>query len=112
MEMLRLLGTVPVDRYTVETKALLRETLRRWMDGNAGAERAHIVEVDLDELRDDPRFGRLTQLPTAFDAAPRDVDELRCAARRLLATNPEYRRLMREVGAGDGVAPSAGCAPG
>ena len=112
MEMLRLLGTVPVDRYTVETKALLRETLRRWMDGNAGAERAHIVEVDLDELRDDPRFGRLTQLPTAFDAAPRDVDELRCAARRLLRTNPEYRRLMREVGAGDGVAPSAGCAPG
>jgi hypothetical protein len=48
-------------------------------------------------------------LPTAFDAAPRDVDELRCAARRLLATNPEYRRLMREAGAGDGAAPSADC---
>ena len=114
MEMLRLLGTVPVDRYTVETKALLRETLRRWMDGTGGRERAHIVEVDLDELRDDPRFGRLTRLPTAFGATARDVDELRCAARRLLATNPEYRRLLLTVGSPDGAvdaaAPAAGCA--
>lgn len=99
MEMLRLLGTVPVDRYTVETKALLRETLRRWMEGRGGTERLHVIEVDLDELRDDPRFGGLTRLPTAFDAAPRDVDELRCAARRLLTANAEYRRLLVASGA-------------
>jgi len=98
-EMLRLLGTVPVDRYTVETKALLRETLRRWMDGRASAERLHVIEVDLDELRDDPRYGRLTRLPTAFDVSSRDVDELRCAARRLLTANPEYRRLLEASGA-------------
>ena len=110
MEMLRLLGTVPVDRYTVETKALLRETVLRWMDGVEGVERAHVIEVDLDMLRDDARFGRLTQLPTAFDAAPHDVDELRCAARRLLVSNPDYRRLLREVGAADGAALSAACA--
>lgn len=109
MEMLRLLGTVPVDRYTVETQALLRETMARWMDGIEGAERAHVIEVDLGELREDPRFGRLTQLPTAFDATARDVDELRCAARALLAANPEYRRLLREVGAADGAAASAAC---
>ena len=110
MEMLRLLGTVPVDRYTVETQALLRETMARWMDGIDGADRAHVIEVDLGELREDPRFGRLTQLPTAFDVAIRDVDELRCAARSLLASNPEYRRLLREVGAADGLGPSTGCA--
>lgn len=98
-EMLRLLGTVPVDRYTVETKALLRETLPRWMDGDDGAERVHIIEVDLDALHDDVRYGRLTTLPTSFDATPRDVDELRCAARHLLRSNPEYRRLMRAAGA-------------
>ena len=110
MEMLRLLGTVPVDRYTVETKALLRETLRRWMDGSEGAELAHIVEVDLDELRDDPRFGRLTRLPTAFDAAPGDVDELRCAARRLLTANAEYRRFLAASGTAAEAADAGGAA--
>ena len=107
-EMLRLLGTVPVDRYTVETKVLLRETLRRWMDGSEGAEGVHVIEVDLDELRDDPRFGRLTRLATAFDAAPRDVDELRCAARQLLTANPEYRRLLG-ASAAAATAVAAGC---
>lgn len=110
MEMLRLTGTVPVDRYTVETKALLRETLRRWMDGDGGAERAHIVEVDLDELRDDPRYGRLTRLPTAFDAAPGDIDELRCAARRLLMANAEYRRFLAASGTAAAAAEPTDCA--
>jgi NTE family protein len=110
MEMLRLTGTVPVDRYTVETKALLRETLRRWMDGDGGTERTHIVEVDLDELRDDPRFGRLTRLPTAFDAAPGDIDELRCAARRLLMANAEYRRFLAASGTAAAAADPTDCA--
>lgn len=98
MEMLRLLGTVPVDRYAAETKALLRDTLRGWMAADGGLERLHIVEVDLDEMRDDPRFARLTQLPTSFNASPQDVDGLRCAARLVLAANPEYQRLLRAAG--------------
>lgn len=108
--MLRLLGTVPVDRYTIESKALLRETLRRWMGPVDGVDRLHIVEVDLDELRDDPRFGRLSRLPTAFDAAAADVDELRCAARLMLAANREYQRLLREAGGTEAARPGlTGC---
>jgi NTE family protein len=98
MSMLRLLGTVPVDRYTIESKVLLRETLERWMEPMGGVDLLHIVEVDLDELRDEPRFGRLSRLPTTSDAAAADVDELRCAARLMLASNPEYQRLLREAG--------------
>ena len=106
-EMLRLLGTVPVDRYTLETRALLRETLHRWMpDGEAAL--LHVVDVDLDALRDDPRYGRLSLLPTAFDAPDRDIDALRCAARALLAAAPEYRRLLAETGGGS-PARSSGC---
>lgn len=110
MAMLRLLGTVPVDRYTVESKALLRETLRRWMR-DAGAEaRLHIIEIDLDDLRDDPRFGRLSRLPTALDAKAADVDELRCAARLMLEANADYRRLLRETGIAEGARPGlTGC---
>jgi NTE family protein len=108
--MLRLLGTVPVDRYTIESKALLRETLRRWMRDAGGEGRLHIIEIDLDDLRDDPRFGRLSRLPTALDAKPADVDELRCAARVMLEADAEYRRLLREMGVTGGARPGlAGC---
>jgi NTE family protein len=98
-EMLRLLGTVPVDRYTAETKALLHETLRRWMPASEAA-LLHVIEIDLDDLRDDARYGRLVLLPTAFDAPDRDIDALRCAASELLAAAPEYRRLLAEAGGG------------
>ena len=108
--MLRLLGTVPVDRYTIESKALLRETLQRWMAGAGGGQRLHIIEIDLDDLRDDPRFGRLARLPTALDAETADVDELRCAARLMLEADAEYRRLLRETGVAGGARPGlTGC---
>ena len=108
--MLRLLGTVPVDRYTIESKALLRETLRRWMGTAGGEQRLHIIEIDLDDLRDDPRFGRLARLPTALDAKSADIDELRCAARLMLEANAEYRRLLQETGVAEGARPGlTGC---
>ena len=108
--MLRLLGTVPVDRYTVESKALLRETLRRWMRDAGAEDRLHIIEIDLDDLRDDPRFGHLSRLPTALDAKPADIDALRCAARMLLDANADYRRLLSETGVADSARPGlTGC---
>lgn len=107
-DMIRMLGTVPVDRYSVESKALLREALARWSqvlvaEGRGGD--LHHIEVELDAMRDQPRYARLLALPTTFNLPDADVDDLRCASRLLLAGNSEYRRLVLDLG---GVEPRPG----
>ena len=106
--MIRMLGTIPVDRYSVESKALLREALGRWAaaleaDGRRGD--LHHVEVELDAMREQPRYARLLSLPPTFNLPDADIDDLRCASRLLLAGNAEYRRLVLDLG---GIAPRPG----
>lgn len=95
LEMLRLMGTVPVDRYSAETRVLLDEALRR----HAKAEQAELyhIEIELETLRNDPQLARLVEIPTSFTLAPKDGLSLRCATRRLLLASTDYRRLIRDI---------------
>jgi len=96
LQMLRLMGTVPVDRYTAESKVRLREALeQRARELHA---ELHYVEIELEDLRLDPRFVHLVELPTSFDMRPDDVQALRCASRGLLAQSAEYQRLRLALG--------------
>lgn len=101
-EMLRLVGTVPVDRYSLESKSLLRETLREWarkLEKDGADDNLYFVDIDLQTLRTHPRYGRLTRIPTAFSARSTDIDDLRCAAREMLLASAEYQRLIRDTAA-------------
>lgn len=103
VEMLKLLGTVPMDRYTIESRVFLRETLERWVksmkvDNDIDVDDfLHLIEVDLDSLSG-TRYERLVTLPTMLTASRRDVDDLRCAARLLLERSSDYRRLLDAEG--------------
>lgn len=109
LDMLKLVGTVPMDRYSVESKALLTETLQRWANrlspGNA-KDALYFIDLSLDNLRDHPRFGEVTRIETTFSLKRAQVDELRCAAKLLLSSDPEYRRLLNALGAG-AISPAA-----
>ena len=110
-EMIRMLGTVPVDRYSVESKALLRETLAEWASELAKEGRRgdlHYIQVELDHQGDRGRYARLLGLPLSFSVEDADVDALRCAARELLAESPEYRRLLADLGGAE-PRPLTGC---
>jgi NTE family protein len=103
LDMLKLVGTVPMDRYSVESKALLKETLARWV-GRLSPESAgtalYFIDLSLDSLRDNPRFKAVTQIETTFSLKRSQVDELRCAAKLLLSGDPEYQRLLSSQGGG------------
>jgi len=94
---------VPMDRYSVESKALLKETLARWV-GRLSPESAgtalYFIDLSLDSLRDNPRFKAVTQIETTFSLKRSQVDELRCAAKLLLSGDPEYQRLLSSQGGG------------
>jgi len=112
--MLRLMGTVPVDRYSVESKVLLRQTLEAWserLDNGTGSKGLYFIDLELDALQSDPRYGRLTRLKTSLSDPPRDIAELRCAAKALLSRTPEYQRLLKEKGGQHSLPPSCTVAP-
>lgn len=106
LQMLKLMGTVPVDRYSAETRILLDEALRK----HAAAENAALyhIEIELETLRNDPDLARLVEIPTSFTLAARDGVALRCATRRLLLASPDYQRLIRDV-SGSAVTTSSRC---
>jgi len=113
-DMLRLMGTVPVDRYSVESKALLQQTLVAWsgrLERGAGSNGLYFIDLELDALQNDPRYGRLARLKTSLSDPPRDIAELRCAARVLLNRAAEYQRLIKEKGGQHSPPPSCLAAP-
>ena len=96
LEMLRLMGTVPVDRYTADSRMLLPAALQAWTR-SLQAELFH-VDLQLESLRSDPQLGSLVAVPTSLALRREDIDALRCAAGQLLQRSTEYRRLLKELG--------------
>jgi len=88
--MLRLMGTVPVDRYTAESKLRLRAAL----EAEARELYAELHYIEIDSLRAEPEFAALVELPTSFDLQPDAIRALHRASRRLLGQSPEYQRLL------------------
>lgn len=97
LDMLRLMGTVPVDHYTAATQVLLHAALQEHAQRKQA--KLHVINVELGELRENSSLERLVELPTSFDLPPGDSMALRCAARMLLTRSPAYRELLRELGA-------------
>lgn len=95
LQMLRLMGTVPVDRYTADSRMLLPTALQRWTQ-TMNAELFY-VELELESLRADPQLGALVAVPTSLALHREEIDGLRCAAGHLLQRSVEYRRLIRAL---------------
>jgi NTE family protein len=95
LQMLRLMGTVPVDRYSAESRILLNDALKE----HARREQAELyhIEIELEALRSDPQLTRLVELPTSFTLARGDALALRCATRRILLASSDYQRLIRDL---------------
>lgn len=92
--------TVQIGRYNVETLTRLRDSLDTWRTepGPASPKATYIVQVDFAGLRDADERNALAHLPTSLTLPPETVDRLRDAARDILLAQPEYRRLVEDLG--------------
>jgi NTE family protein len=95
-DMLRLMGTVPVDRYTAASKAALREQLSNRL-GHDRIDSLYFIEVELSSLLGHPEWSYLATLPTSFTIERSQVDALREATGYLLRGSPEYRRWLDDI---------------
>ena len=117
--LLKSAGT-PIDAFSFEAVELLRDTAKQWdtarlirnstaMAGNkdpavAAALRLpnaeiYVIDVSFTALKDKAEFEYLNQLPTSFVLPPEAVDRLRAAAATLITDSPEFKRLLKDVGA-------------
>ncbi|MGO9017526.1 MAG: patatin-like phospholipase family protein [Syntrophobacteraceae bacterium] len=106
-------SSIAIQRYNMETVALLSESLPRWADeirrgrcgsgqistepGSCGDIEFYLVQVRFDALDDEAERHYFKQLPTSFVLKPDEVDKLRDAARRILAKSKEFQRLVHDL---------------
>jgi NTE family protein len=111
--MLESYASIAIERYNVETLALLKGGLKRWAEqvraercpaghvssepGSCGDIRFYVVEVKFDALKDEQERWYFKRLPTSFALGHEEVDKLRAAARRILAESKEFQRLLRDL---------------
>lgn len=118
---------VPIDRYSYEAVELLKDIIARWHTARslkiAGAfasgnnpvlaRAADVPDIDLYAVDvsfsahpDPAERDYLNDMPTSFVLTDEQVDRLRAAAGVAIRESPEFRRLLRELGATP-VAPSS-----
>ncbi len=106
-------STIAIQRYNIETLALLKENVRGWADqlraarcsnghvpddGSCGDIRFYVVYVGFNLLTDEQEREYLNHIPTSFNLEPEQVNKLRAAARDILGQSKEFRRFLQDLG--------------
>ena len=117
--LLKAAGT-PIDAFSYEAVELLRDTAAKWQTlrqvrnsaafaankdpAVAKALRApeaeiYAIDVSFPRLKDKAELAYLNQQPTSFVLPAEAVDRLRKAAGTIIMDSPEFKRLLKDVGA-------------
>ncbi len=96
--------TAMINNYTFESTALLRRMVKDW-SAFRRTEVPHeapldyyVTEVSFNALPNVEERAGFLDMPTSFNLADEQVDRLRDAAKRILYNNPDFQRLVRDLG--------------
>lgn len=111
--MLESYSSIAIERYNVETLALLKESVKEWAEqvrtkrcpkgeistkpGSCGDIEFYVIEVKFDALKDEEERWCFKRLPTSFNLTSEEVDKLRAVARRILLESGEFQRLLKDL---------------
>ena len=111
---------VPIEHYSYESIELLKDRAVRWRglrrlresaafahntdpaiaaELNGPEAEIYVIDVSFAALKDEAESRYLKELPTSFVLPPEAVDRLRAAAGTIIASSPEFQRLLKDVGA-------------
>ncbi len=97
------MSDIQLHRYNTATIELMKRTLASWAQEMSTEDRPvepYFILLDFDGIQDHERRSVLNQIPTSFDLSDEQVDLLIDAGGELLRTNPEYQRLLNDLGEG------------
>lgn len=94
---------IPLDRFSFETKALLRASFAQWaadLQRNRGdpddrAVEFYLIDIDFEALQDPQERTYLRTIPTRWTLPEGALARIRAAARTLLEESDEFQRLLR-----------------
>lgn len=96
------LADIQLHLYNTETNVLLKQQLMQWTEAMSTAEHpvsSYLIELDVAEIGDPEERVYFNKIPTSFTLEKEQADMLINTARRLLQKNPEYQKLLHELGA-------------
>jgi len=109
-------SSISINRYNRETMAVLQESFSRWANqirsgrcppgqistepGSCGDIEFYLVDVSFGNLKDKAERDWLAKLLTSFRLSGEQVDRLRAGARKILTESDDFKRLLRDLGAG------------
>ena len=88
--------------YNTETLTLLKQEMVQWAEITSTKEHPvtpYFIEVNVTDVEDSEQKVYFNNIPTSFSLEKEQADMLINTARRLLRKNPEYRKLLHELGA-------------
>lgn len=99
-QQLKAVSDIPLNRYSFETRELLRSSLEQlraeFRRGNPRPDiEFYLVEVDLLNTESSADREYFLSIPTALSLTPEQVQRLRTAGAELLRKSPDYQRLLQ-----------------
>jgi NTE family protein len=105
-DVIQALADIPVDRFSAETRLLLRAAFEKWRsqpvpsDPHGEMPQIFTAEVSLRSVPDEGQRSLLMLLPTSLSLPGDDVRKLRAAGARLLRESTDFQRLVRQLSVG------------
>ena len=106
-------STIAIQRYNVETVALLHQHFKGWAreiqvkrcppgqvstePGTCGDINFYLAEVKFADLDNEEEKAHFMRLPTSFKLEAEQVDKLRAVSRRLLSQSEEFQKFLRDL---------------
>ena len=100
-ETISAMSNIQLHRYNDATQVLMDRSLERWVEllstpGNPVT--VYNVKVELIDILHPEDQAFFNQIPTSFSLSEEQVDRLIEAGRELLRNNPDYQRLLADLG--------------
>jgi NTE family protein len=94
-------SSAQLHRYNSATLELMREAIPRWAEQASTPQQTvepHFIQVGFHDFLEHDTLQFFNRIPTSFDLSDEQVDRLISAGRELLRRDPEFQRLVAELG--------------
>lgn len=106
-DVVRAISDIPIARYTQESERVMQSAFDRWRDTAKDDARRqgrtppqmYYINITLKNMTDETRRNALLNVPTSLYLPKKTVRDLRHAATELLQASPDFRQLLKDLGA-------------
>ena len=104
-ETISAMSNVQLHRYNDATLEAIHYKMGVWEEALSTPERpvtTHFIQLDFGAIDQPEELAYLNSIPTSFDLSDEQVDKLIATGRELLRNNPDYQRLLADLGGARG----------